>query len=161
MTQNDTAVYAPPTALGPSITVREAQQAVLRICADTEFSTPQPHAWTYIIMSVAAAISAMRHFIHSISYPRYRPYLAVVRVPAQLKVNARALGLFKMIRLVVHKYGIPSPVNAFHQHAKALAAVVVRSSRPIITKSPSVATLSRNNVIPARRMKSADLSMPA
>ncbi len=96
MTQNDTAVYAPPTALGPSITVREAQQAVLRICADTEFSTPQPHAWTYIIMSVAAAVSAMRHFIHSISYPRYRPYLAVVRVPAQLKVNARALGLFKM-----------------------------------------------------------------
>ena len=101
--------------------VVDGDDSIFRVGADAEFTAPDAHAGTHVVIGLAALPLAISALIHPLDDQAQWPNLATMGVTAQLQVNAVLLGFLQMVRLVVQQDSVVCGVNALNKLLYALA----------------------------------------
>ena len=81
------------------------QDNILRPGTDAEFAAPDTEAGGNVIPRRTPLMGAIGLLVHHIRDPVAGPDLPVMRVPAELEVDAASFGFFQMIGLMVQQDG--------------------------------------------------------
>ena len=76
---------------------------IFRARANAELSTPYSETAADVILRASFLQGPESILINGVGYPADGPHLPVVGMSAKLKIDARLLGFFKMIGLMVEK----------------------------------------------------------
>ena len=81
------------------------QNKVLGAGTNADLGSPDAQARTHIVAGASTLVMAPGLLIHGVGEPVAGPDLSTVCVAAELEVNARSLGLFQVVGLVVQEDG--------------------------------------------------------